>query len=207
MAQTPKLCCPTPTLKSPLHPHPIPTSGNSVTSANTDLVKLCTPDGDPVLVQFDTSTIPPQALSAITASGERYEGDLAELMECEVTLEGQDCAGEALPATAKAGELVQIVQAPGQVLSVRFCDDAASRDWELIKRCSPGGEEILFQWDVKTNPPTLVSATNLATGEAYTGDGTELISCGSTQIWQAARTPSPTKQAWSAANVFPPAPP
>lgn len=95
-----------------------------------------------------------------------------------ISLEGTGCDGEALAAEGLRGEITQIVQAPDQVLNVRFCDDAASRDWELIKRCTPDtGAEILFQWDVKTNPPTLLSATNLQTGEPYTGDGTELVTC------------------------------
>jgi hypothetical protein len=97
----------------------------------------------------------------------------------KITLEGTDCAGEALPAEGTEGQIMQVIQPPGQVFNMRFCDDQASRDWELVKRCDPvTGAEILFQWDVRTNPPTLVSATNLATGAPYTGDGTELENCG-----------------------------
>lgn len=96
-----------------------------------------------------------------------------------ITLDGTACDGTALPATGKPGELLQIIQPPGQVFNMRFCDDQASRDWQLVKRCDPvTGAEILFQWDVRTNPPTLISATNLATGQPYTGDGKELENCG-----------------------------
>lgn len=104
--------------------------------------------------------------------------EIVEQPPVPITLEGQDCAGDAVEVTGLPGQLTHVVQAPGTVFDIRFCDDAASRDWELIKRCTPDtGAEILFQWDVKTNPPTLLSATNLQTGEPYTGDGTELVTC------------------------------
>lgn len=100
-----------------------------------------------------------------------------------ITLDGTDCEGNASPVTGNPGELVQVVQAPGQVLTVRFCDDMASRDWEIVMRCDPAtDEQIMFQWDVRTNPPTLVSATNLSTGEPFTGDADMLVSCGGSKL-------------------------
>lgn len=181
MASKPALCCPPPTVRSPLHPHEIPASPNSVTAAEIATMKRCSPEGDALVVQMDASTIPPKIIGAMYMDGSKYEGDLTALVDCEATLTGTDCEGEAAPLTGKEGQIVQVVQAPGQVLSVRFCDDMASRDWELVKRCHPDtGAEILFQWDVRTNPPTLVSATDLTTGLPFTGDANALIACGST---------------------------
>lgn len=100
-----------------------------------------------------------------------------------ITLDGTDCDGVALPATGSTGEIVQVVQAPGQVMTVRFCDDMASRDWELVIRCDPAtDEQIMFQWDVRTNPPTLVSATNLSTGNPFVGDADALVSCNGSKL-------------------------
>lgn len=100
-----------------------------------------------------------------------------------ITIDGTDCEGNALPVTGNPGEVVQVVQAPGQVLTVRFCDDSASRDWEIVMRCDPAtDEQIMFQWDVRKNPPTLISATNLSTGEPFTGDANTLVSCGGSKL-------------------------
>jgi hypothetical protein len=63
------------------------------------------------------------------------------------------------------------------VYKVQLCDP--SQDRELVKRCDPDtGAEILFQWDVTTTPPTLLSATDLTTGAAWAGDAATLVSCG-----------------------------
>lgn len=100
-----------------------------------------------------------------------------------ITLDGQDCAGEARPATGMPGQIIRVVQDPGQVMTVRICDDSASRDWEVVMRCDPvTDEQIMFQWDVHTNPPTLVSATNLSTGQPFTGDADTLVSCGGSKL-------------------------
>jgi hypothetical protein len=95
-----------------------------------------------------------------------------------LTLDGEDCDGAPVAVSGFVGTHQTVVQAAGTVFKVQLCPGAGA-DAELIKRCDPvTGEEILFQWDVATNPPTLVSATNLATGAAFTGDATTLVSCG-----------------------------
>lgn len=184
MAQTPKLCCPTPTLQSPLHPHKIPSSGSSVTSANTSLETLCTPEGDKVFVQFDTSTIAPVALSAIFPSGERYDGDLAALVDCdvsEITFEGQNCNGESVAVEGNKGEIVQVVQAPGQVMTVRICED--DRDFELSCGKDPEtGHEVQTAYKITAGAFVLINRWDTVTGEEWTGDPAVLESCGGATI-------------------------
>lgn len=95
-----------------------------------------------------------------------------------LTLDGEDCDGAPVAVSGFVGTHQTVVQALGTVFKVQLCPGAGA-DNELVKRCDPvTGEEILFQWDVNTNPPTLLSATNLATGAAFTGDPNTLESCG-----------------------------
>lgn len=182
MANKIPFCCPEPAIKNALHPHPIPTSGSSVTSANTQMVTLCTPDGDKVFVQFDTSTIVPVALGAIYPNGEKYTGDLTALVDCdaaaqEIELEGQDCAGESLPATGKPGELVQVVQAPGQVLTVRICED--DRDFELSCGIDPEtGHQVQTAYRIVNGEFELIKRWDTVTGLEWTGDPATLEGCG-----------------------------
>lgn len=93
-------------------------------------------------------------------------------------LTGEDCDGAPVSVSGFIGTHQTVVQAAGTVFKVQLCPGAGA-DAELVKRCDPDtGEEILFQWDVNTNPPTLLSATNLATGAPFTGDANTLVSCG-----------------------------
>lgn len=184
--QRPVLCCPEPAVKNGLHPHAIPTSGASVTSAETQMVKLCTPEGDTVYVQFDASTIAPVALSAIYPSGEKYEGDLTELVDCDaaaqdITLDGQACDGTLLPATGKPGQLVNVVQEPGQVLTVRICED--DRDFELSCGIDPATDhQIQTAYRITSGEFVLIKRWDTVTGEEWTGDPATLEGCGGKPI-------------------------
>lgn len=82
-----------------------------------------------------------------------------------VTLGGQDCTGAALDATGTVGQLTQIVQAPGQVLSVRMCaEQTPAIDREMVVACNAAGDKVVVQYDVSTVPPTELARTNLNTG-------------------------------------------
>lgn len=120
--------------------------------------------------------------------GAKYQGDVdgnhvyslltsaVEVPPEEIALDGTDCDGNPNPATGNKGEIVSVVQAPGQVLTVRLCKD--QQDREVVKRCDPDtGNTILIQYDVLTVPPTVLAATDLSTGEEYTGDLASLVIC------------------------------
>ena len=95
-----------------------------------------------------------------------------------ITLDGQDCDGAANPATGMPGELVQIVQAPGQVLSVRFCSDDAA-DFELACGIDPTNDhQIQTAYKIVNGEFVLISRWDVVTGLAWTGDASTLNACG-----------------------------
>jgi hypothetical protein len=100
--------------------------------------------------------------------------------ECpkDFTLIGQDCAGNPVEVKGNTDYLVETVQAPGTVFNVKLCDTASNKDYEIVTRCDPiTGDTVLIQWNTTSAPPTLVSATNLVTGQPYTGDLKALEQC------------------------------
>jgi hypothetical protein len=98
-----------------------------------------------------------------------------------ITLDGTDCEGETLPATGLPGELVQVVQPPGQVFNVRFCEPQS--DVETVTLCDPSNDhQIVFQYDMSTVPPTLLSAFDMMTGAVFTGDPATLEVCGNAAV-------------------------
>jgi hypothetical protein len=95
-----------------------------------------------------------------------------------VTLDGQDCEGAALPATGLPGQLTQIIQAPGQVLSVRMCSDDAA-DFELACGIDPATEhQIQTAYKIVNGEFVLINRWDVVTGLAWTGDATTLEGCG-----------------------------
>lgn len=95
-----------------------------------------------------------------------------------ITLDGQDCSGDPLPVTGERGELVQIVQAPGQVLSVRFCTDDAA-DFELACGKDPATDhEIQTAYKIVNGEFVLISRIDVITGLPWTGDPSTLEACG-----------------------------
>jgi hypothetical protein len=94
-----------------------------------------------------------------------------------ITLNGQDCAGAALPATGNPGELVQVVQAPGQVLTVRICED--DRDFELSCGVDPAtGHQIQTAYKIVGGQFQLIRRWDVVTGAEWTGDPATLEGCG-----------------------------
>ena len=94
-----------------------------------------------------------------------------------ITLDGQDCDGAALPATGNPGELVQIVQAPGQVLSVRMCSDDAA-DFELACGVDPDtGHTIQTAYKIVAGQFVVINRWDVVSGLAWTGDAATLESC------------------------------
>lgn len=93
-----------------------------------------------------------------------------------ITLDGTACDGSALPADGNSGELVQVVQAPDQVFNVRFCEPQS--DVETVTLCNPANDhQIVFQYDMSTVPPTLLSAFDMMTGAVFTGNASDLEVC------------------------------
>jgi hypothetical protein len=93
------------------------------------------------------------------------------------TVDGQDCAGVAKPATGLPGQLTQIVQAPGQVLSVRMCSDDAA-DFELACGIDPDtGHTIQTAYKIVAGQFVVINRWDVNTGAAWTGDATTLASC------------------------------
>lgn len=150
MAQKSVLCCPTPAFNAQ-HPHEVP---NGSTGIPTTPGYACT---NPLFVQVCDDTTPPVVVP--------------------ITLDGQDCAGVAKPATGNPGELVQIVQAPGQVLSVRFCSDD-NADFELACGIDPDtGHTIQTAYKIVAGQFVVINRWDVNTGAAWTGDANTLASC------------------------------
>jgi hypothetical protein len=100
------------------------------------------------------------------------------ICEKDVVLDGMDCNGDLVEVSGKSDSLKHVVQVPGTVFTVKMCQEQSALDAEIVVRCDPTtGDEILLQWNVLTNPPTLVSATNLVTNSPYTGDLKALTLC------------------------------
>ncbi len=104
-----------------------------------------------------------------------------EACDKDVTLAGTDCDGNAKTVTGVRGEVVQVVQEPGQVLNVRFCEQQT--DAETVILCDPSNDhQIAFQYDMKAVPPVLLSAFDLMTGQPFTGDPDTLTTCGGSSV-------------------------
>ncbi len=135
----------------------------------------CTPIASrPIYTMFEGGAVIPNAV--ITPAGACPPAAILQGQSENTTLQGQDCAGAALQATGPIGQLTQIVQAPGQVLTVRMCP--ASQDSEIQMLCAPNGDKIVLQYNVSVVPPALQSAWNLNTNTAYAGTVAGLGSCG-----------------------------
>jgi len=98
-----------------------------------------------------------------------------------ITFEGQDCEGQSNPATGLPGEIVQIVQAPGQVITVRVCED--DRDFELSCGEDPvTGHQIQTAYRITAGAFEVIKRWDVVTGFEWTGDPTTLESCGATKL-------------------------
>jgi hypothetical protein len=148
--QRPVLCCPEPAVKNALHPHPIPDGSAGIP---TTPGYACS---NPLFVSNCGPAEPPEP----------------------ITLDGTACDGAANPATGNPGELVQIVQAPGQVLSVRFCDED-DRDFELSCGKDPATEhQIQTAYRTEAGGPVVLWRIDTVTGLPWTGDPSTLEACG-----------------------------
>jgi hypothetical protein len=98
-----------------------------------------------------------------------------------ITLEGQDCAGDAKPATGLPGQIMQITQAPGQTLTVRICE--TDRDFELSCGKDPAtGHQIQTAYTATASGPVILWRVDTVTGLPWTGDPTTLEDCGGTKL-------------------------
>lgn len=149
--QRPVLCCPEPAVKNGLHPHPIPDGSAGIP---TTPGHACT---NPLFV---------------TDCG-------AAASPTPITLDGQDCAGEVNSATGLPGEIVQVVQAPGQVMTVRICED--DRDFELSCGVDPITEhQIQTAYKIVAGEFVLIKRWDTVTGAEWTGDPATLEACSGT---------------------------
>jgi hypothetical protein len=98
-----------------------------------------------------------------------------------VTLTGHDCNDTALPAVGVSGQLVEIVQRPGQVLSVKMCTPS-DFDREVSVLCDPANSfapvNLVTLWPTNAVPgtPPTVEAYN-PNGTAYAGAIGSLVKC------------------------------
>ena len=98
-----------------------------------------------------------------------------------ITLEGQDCAGSPLDAEGLPGQITQIVQAPGQVLTVRICED--NTDFELACGFDPAtSHEVQIAYRIESGAMVVYKRWDAVTGLEWTGDPTTLESCGGTKL-------------------------
>lgn len=99
-----------------------------------------------------------------------------------ITLDGTACDGTALPAAGNSGELVQVVQPPGQVFSVRFCSDDNS-DFELSCGIDPDtGHTVQTAYKIVNGTFELIKRWDVVTGAEWTGDPATLESCAGTKL-------------------------
>lgn len=149
--QRPVLCCPEPAVKNGLHPHPHPIPDGSAGIPTTP-GHACT---NPLFVTDCGAAAPPTP----------------------ITLDGQNCAGEVNSATGLPGEIVQVVQTPGQVMTVRICED--DRDFELSCGVDPITEhQIQTAYKIVAGEFVLIKRWDTVTGAEWTGDPTTLEGCG-----------------------------
>ena len=55
-------------------------------------------------------------------------------------------------------------------------------DREIVFRCTQAGETVSLQYDVLTNPPTLLSAFNISTNSPFVGAIADLVACNTEQL-------------------------
>jgi hypothetical protein len=94
-----------------------------------------------------------------------------------ITLDGQDCEGAAKPATGLPGEIIQVVQAPGQVMTVRICE--GDKDFELSCGVDPvTGHQVQTAYKIVAGEFVLIKRWDTVTGTEWTGDPATLEGCG-----------------------------
>ena len=94
-----------------------------------------------------------------------------------VNLEGTACDGSSNPAAGNKGEIVQVVQAPGQVMTVRICED--DRDFELSCGVDPvTGHQVQTAYKIVAGAFELIKRWDTVTGVEWTGDPATLEGCG-----------------------------
>ena len=147
MAQAPKLCCPTPAFNA-LHPHEVPSTSTGIP---TTPGYACT---NPLFVTSCGPAEPPE----------------------DVTLEGQDCEGNPVEASAPPGQIVYAVQAPGTTFKVQLCENP--RDTEKVVLCDKTTQHKVAVISDLTDPAApVVTFWDLNTGAPWAGDIDDLEAC------------------------------
>lgn len=98
----------------------------------------------------------------------------------DITLTGADCLDVPVNTTAPEGQIAYGVQPAGHVYTVKLCPSATDR--ELLLLCDTNGDKVALQYDVNTQPPTLLSAFNLNTNAVYAGPVASLAQCGQEKL-------------------------
>jgi hypothetical protein len=98
-----------------------------------------------------------------------------------ITLEGQDCEGNPLPASGLPGQITQIVQAPGQSLAVHLCTD--DKDFELAcGKDKTTGNQIQTAYRTEAGGPVVLWRLDTVTGLPWTGDPATLEACSGSNL-------------------------
>ena len=93
-----------------------------------------------------------------------------------ITLDGQDCDGATVPATGMPGQLVQVVQPPGQVLKVQLCD--APKDIEKVVLCDKNtGHKVAVISDLTDPLAPVVTTWDLNAAAPWVGSMANLEAC------------------------------
>jgi hypothetical protein len=133
----------------------------------------------PIYTLFEGGTVIPNAV--ITPAGACPPAAILQGQSENTTLQGQDCAGLPLTATGPIGQLTQVVQAPGQVLTVRMCPTTQAQDREMVMLCAPDGVRVIIQNVTPDTAPLgtapVIEAWTLS-GAPYTGVVADLVDCG-----------------------------
>jgi len=113
----------------------------------------------------------PQYVIAATCSAEEEEPPPEP-----ITLDGEDCEGNAVPVTGEAGQLAHVIQAPGTVFKVQLCDNA--KDFEKVVLCDKVTEHKVAVITDFTNPAEpVVTYWDINLGAPWTGDPSDLETC------------------------------
>jgi hypothetical protein len=136
----------------------------------------------PIYTMFEGGVVIPGAV--ITPAG-ACPKEVMLTPGTDITIMGQDCAGLPLPVTAPYGTVAQVVQAPGQVLTVRMCPTAKVQDREMVVLCAPDGTKVVIQNVTPEDAPLGTAPTFEAwglNGVPYGGAVAALTDCGAEKV-------------------------
>jgi hypothetical protein len=149
-----------------------------VTGCPSKLIRVDTFDANCTVVSTTYTNLVGAPVAGFTPAMQVDCAQFQETISCStatsppITLTGQDCSGASVPVVGNAGQLTEIVQRPGQVLSVKICTPS-EYDREVSVLCDPANGfspvNLVTLWPesaVPGTPPTV---------EAYNPNGTPFV--------------------------------